>query len=59
MKLKRIFKKLKRVFMRGLALVAVYAFAIICVLMMADRVERLEEKERLQNECNVAVKIDK
>lgn len=51
--------KLKKVVKRGIVVVCVYALAMVCVLMMADKVERLEEKERLQKECNVALKIEK
>lgn len=51
--------KLKRTVKKGLTLIGVYFLAMMCVLMMAERVERLEEKEKTQIECNVAVKIDK
>ena len=51
--------KLKRVIKKGLVLVVVYSCAMFCVLMMAEKVERLEEKEKLQKQCNIAIKIEK
>ena len=51
--------RLKRTVKKGLALLGVYFLAMICVFMMAERIERLEVKEKAQIECNMAVKINK
>ena len=51
--------KIKKVVKKGLVLAAIYACAMLCVLLMAEKVERLEEKEKQQQEYNVAIKINK
>lgn len=51
--------RLKMLFKRGLIVAVIYTLAILCILMMADHVERLEEKERLESKQNIAIKIDK
>lgn len=51
--------KLKNVMKKGLKLLAIYFIAIICMLMMADRVERLNEKERMEKVTEIGMKIDK
>ena len=51
--------KLKRGVRKALALVMVYVVSGIVIFAMSQRIERLNEIERQQKECNVAVKIDK
>ena len=51
--------KLKMIFKKGLVIATIYFFAMVMVLMMAERVERLEEKSKLEKDYNVAVNIDK
>ena len=51
--------KLKMIFKKGLVIATIYFFAMVMVLMMAERVERLEEKETQEKEYTVAVKIDR
>lgn len=51
--------KFKNGVKKGLKLLAVYFLAMLLVLMMAEKVERLNEIEKMEREANVAVKIDK
>ena len=51
--------KLKNIVKKGIAIICVYGFAMLCVLMMAERVERLDAQVKLRAECNVAMKIEK
>ena len=51
--------KLKDGVRKVLNLVLVYVIAGALIFAMSERVERLNEQERLEKQCNVAVKIDK
>ena len=51
--------KLKEGVRKVLNLVLVYVIAGALIFAMSERVERLNEQERLEKQCNVAVKIDK
>ncbi len=51
--------KLKKKVKNILKVVGIYVIAMVCVLMMAERVERLNEIERSKNEVSISVKIDK
>lgn len=51
--------KKKDALRKVLNLVLVYVIAGIVIFAMSERVERLNEQERLEKQCNVAVKIDK
>lgn len=51
--------KLKDGVKKGLKLLAIYFIAILCMLMMADRVERLNEQERMEKVTEIGMKIDK
>ena len=51
--------KMKDGVRKTLRLVLVYIVAGIVIFAMSERVERLNEQERLEKQCNVAVKIDK
>ena len=51
--------KMKDGVRKVLNLVLVYVIAGIVIFAMSERVERLNEQERLEKQCNVAVKIDK
>lgn len=51
--------KLKDVIKKGIRLLAIYSVAMVVVLLMAERVEHLNEIERMEREVNVAVKINK
>jgi hypothetical protein len=51
--------KMKDGVRKVLNLVLVYVIAGALIFAMSERVERLNEQERLEKQCNVAVKIDK
>ena len=51
--------KLKEGGRKALNLILVYVIAGALIFAMSERVERLNEQERLEKECNVAVKITK
>lgn len=51
--------KLKNIVKKGLRLATIYFIAILCMLLMAERVERLNEQERYEREIAIAEKIDK
>ena len=51
--------KLKEGVRKVLNLVLVYAIAGSLIFAMSERVERLNEQERLEKEYNLAVKITK
>lgn len=51
--------KLKEGVRKGLNLVLVYVIAGALIFAISERVERLNEQERLEKECNVAIKITK
>lgn len=51
--------KLKKGVRMVLRLIMVYAISGVVIFAMSQRIERLNEIERQQKECNVAVKIDK
>ena len=51
--------KLKERVRKALNLILVYVIAGALIFAMSERVERLNEQERLEKECNVAVKITK
>lgn len=51
--------KLKSFVKKGLTLAAIYFVAIIIMLMMAERVERLNELERMEKEAEISMKISK
>ena len=51
--------KLKKGIKRGLKLIAIYFVAMICVLLMAERVERLNEIEKLESEVMTVVNFNK
>ncbi|MBO5121521.1 MAG: hypothetical protein J6C28_07565 [Bacilli bacterium] len=51
--------KLKEGVRKALNLILVYVIAGVLIFAMSERVERLNEQERLEKECNVAVKITK
>ena len=38
-------------------MILVYVIAGIGIYVMSERVERLNEQERLEDKCNVAIKI--
>ncbi len=51
--------KLKKGIKKGLKLIAIYSVAMICVLLMAERVERLNEIEKLESEVMAVVNFNK
>lgn len=51
--------KLKEGVRKVLNLALVYIIAGALIFAMSERVERLNEQDRLEKECNVAVKITK
>lgn len=51
--------KLKSFIKKGLTLTAIYFVAIIIILMMAERVERLNELERMKKETEISMKFSK
>lgn len=51
--------KLKNVVKKGLKLIAIYSLAMICVLLMAERVERLNELEKMESEVMTVVNFSK
>jgi hypothetical protein len=51
--------KMKDGVRKVLNLVLVYVIAGALIFAMSERVERLNEQERLEKQCNFAVKIDK
>ena len=51
--------KLKEGVRKALNLILVYVIAGTLIFAMSERVERLNEQERLEKECNVAIKITK
>ena len=51
--------RLKEGVRKVLAVILVYVIAGIGIFVMSQRIERLNEVERQQKECNVAVKINK
>ena len=51
--------KLKNVVKKGLKLIAIYYIAMICVLLMAERVERLNELEKMESEVMTVVNFSK
>ncbi len=51
--------KLKDSVRKALTLILIYVIAGIGIFAMSQRVERLNEEERLQKECNVVVKNSK
>ena len=51
--------KLKNVVKKGLKLIAFYSIAMICVLLMAERVERLNELEKMESEVMTVVNFSK
>ena len=51
--------RIKKSVRKVLNLILVYVIAGIIIFAMSERVERLNERDRLENKCNVAIKIDK
>ena len=51
--------KLKDGVRKVLNVALIYIIAGALILVMSERVERFNEQERLEKECNVAVKITK
>ena len=51
--------KLKNFVKKGLKLNAIYSLAMICVLLMAERVERLNELEKMESEVMTVVNFSK
>lgn len=51
--------KVKEIIRKGIIVVLIYSVAMIGVLLMSDKVERMNELEKEKNQCNLAVKIDK
>lgn len=49
--------KLRSFVKRGFVILSVYSIVTFCVLMTADRVERLEENGFSTTNCGVAIKI--
>ena len=49
----------KRIIRNGLNILGIYVIAMICILIMAEKVERLNEIDRLENGISVAIKNSK
>ena len=50
---------LRKIIRNGLNVLAMYVIAMICILIMAEKVERLNEIDRLEKGISVAVKNSK
>ena len=50
---------LRKIIRNGLNVLAIYVIAMICILIMAEKVERLNEIDRLEKGISVAVKNSK